>query len=67
MSPDDAVQLQIEIYRRMTGEERLKIGTELFDLSCDVARDGIHHQFPEADAAEVERRLRERLGLPRKE
>lgn len=62
MLPDAALERQIARYRAMTGEERLRIALDLHALSCDVAREGIRRQFPEADAAEVERRLRERLA-----
>ena len=47
----------------MTGEQRLGIALDLHELACDVAREGIRRQFPQADAAEVARRLRERLAL----
>jgi type II secretory pathway predicted ATPase ExeA len=66
MDPDRALQEQIERYRRMTGEERLKIALDLHELSCNVAREGIRHQNPGADEAEVERLLRHRLELARK-
>jgi hypothetical protein len=61
MSPEEARNLQVELYRRMTGEERLKIALGLHELSCEIARCGIRHQHPEADDAEVERLLRERI------
>jgi hypothetical protein len=65
MNPDEALQRQIECYRRMTGEQRLKIALDLHALSCNVAREGIRNQFPDADEAEVERHLRRRLELAR--
>ena len=34
--------------------------------SCEVAREGIRHQFPRADEMEVERRLRQRLEAGRR-
>jgi hypothetical protein len=61
MTPERALQKQIEAYRRMTGEQRLTLALELHELSCNVAREGIRHQHPEADVAEVERLLRQRL------
>jgi hypothetical protein len=66
MTSDRALQEQIERYRRMTGEERLKIALDLHELSCNVAREGIRHQNPGADEAEVERLLHHRLELARK-
>ena len=66
MSPEAALQEQIERYRRMTGEQRLAIALGLHELSCNMAREGIRHQNPNADEAEVERLLRQRLHLIRK-
>ena len=65
MTPQAALDEQIERYRRMTGEQRLAIALDLHELSCDVAREGIRRQHPKADAAEVERFLRQRLELAR--
>jgi len=65
MSPEAALQEQIERYRRMTGEQRLAIALGLHELSCNMAREGIRHQNPNADEAEVERLLRQRLHLIR--
>ena len=56
---------QIELYRRMTGEQRLSIALDLHELSCDVAREGIRRQHPNADEQEIERLLRRRLELAR--
>ncbi len=63
MTPRGALDAQIEKYRAMTGEERLKLALDLHELSCEIARDGIRHQQPEASANEVERLLRERIAL----
>jgi hypothetical protein len=59
------LEKQILLYRRMTGEQRLAVALDLHELSCDVAREGIRHQHPEADADEVERLLRRRIELSR--
>lgn len=65
MTPEEVLEHQIERYRGMTGEQRLQIALDLHALSCDVAREGIRHQFPNADEAEVDRLLRQRLGAVR--
>jgi hypothetical protein len=65
MTAAAALEKQIERYRRMTGEQRLAIALDLHELSCEIAREGIRRQHPEADAAEVERLLRHRLELAR--
>ena len=65
MNAETALEKQIEIYRQMTGEQRLQIALDLHELSCQIARDGIRDQFPHATPAEVEQRLRERIALSR--
>lgn len=65
MTAAAALDKQIECYRRMTGEQRLAIALDLHETSCEIAREGIRRQHPEADAAEVERLLRHRLELAR--
>jgi len=65
MTPEAAQAMQIERYRQMTGEDRLRLALDLHEFACAMAREGIRHQFPEADAAEVERRLHDRLRVAR--
>ena len=65
MTAATALDKQIECYRRMTGEQRLAIALDLYELSCEIAREGIRRQHPEADGAEIERLLRHRLELAR--
>lgn len=65
MSPQAASDYQIARYRELTGEQRLAIALDLHELSCDIAREGIRAQHPEADEAEVERLLHRRLELVR--
>lgn len=63
MTPEAASEMQIERYRKMTGEERLLIALRLHELSCEIAREGIRAQFPDASKEEVERKLAERIRL----
>ena len=65
MTAATALDKQIERYRQMTGEQRLKIALDLHELSCNVAREGIRRQHPTASEAEVETFLRARLELAR--
>ena len=60
-SNEDVDKLQLEAYRRMTGEERLRIGLGLYEASLAIAREGIRNRFPEIDNAEVEEKLRSRI------
>jgi len=66
MTPQAALDHQIERYRNMTGEERLSIALNLHELACEVTREGIRHQHPELDETGVNRLLRERLELARR-
>jgi hypothetical protein len=63
MDPASARDAQIVKYREMTGEQRLKLALDLHELSCEIAREGIRRQHPEAGTEEVERFLHERLRL----
>ena len=65
MTAATALDKQIERYRHMTGEQRLKIALDLHEMSCNVARAGIRRQHPEANKAEVENFLHSRLKLAR--
>jgi Rv0078B-related antitoxin len=65
MNAKRALDEQIKRYRRMTGEERLRLALGLHELSCEVAREGIRRQNPGANASEVEGLLRKRLQLAR--
>ena len=65
MTPDAALQRQIECYRKMTGEKRLQIALDLHALACGLAHEGIRRQFPDAPEAEVDWRLRKRLEAGR--
>ena len=66
MSPDEALARQIEMYRKMTGEQRLKIALDLHEFACNISRDDIRHQYPEASDEEVEQHLRRRIELGRR-
>ncbi len=63
MNSEQALDKQIEMYRKMTGEERLAIALRLHELSCNLAREGIRQQHPNASDSEVEQKLQERLRL----
>ena len=59
----DIDQLQLEAYRRMTGEERLRIGLGLYEASLKIAREAIRTQFPNADHTTIEEKLRQRIRV----
>lgn len=47
--------------RRMSVEQRLLQGPELFDYACEASLAGLRAQFPDATADELHRQLRQRL------
>jgi hypothetical protein len=63
VTPAAALEKQIELYRRMTGEQRLQIALELHDLVCEIARSAIQRQYPQASEEEISRLLKNRLAL----
>lgn len=63
---DDLFRERVERARKMAPEEKLLAGPRLFDQACRIMRDGIRHQFPDADEARVTEILFERLALIRK-
>jgi hypothetical protein len=66
MTPEEALEKQIELYRAMSLEERVAIGLRLHELACEMARLGIRRQHPSASPEEVEAFLRQRLELARR-
>lgn len=62
---DDMLLEQVEQALRMTPEERVWTGVELFESWCEIARGGILGNFPGADDATVKQKLEERLGIAR--
>jgi len=67
VTPTAATHKQMEHYQRMTGEQRVAVALGLHELSCDIAREGIRRQNPNADEAEVECLLRRRIELTNSE
>jgi hypothetical protein len=65
MTPGEGLQKQIEIYRRMTGQQRLQIGFELYELARGLVRAGVRHQHPDWDDGQVEQEVIRRFLLAR--
>ena len=63
MTPESALQKQIERYREMTCEERILISLRLHELASQMARGGIRATHPQATDEEVEHELHQRRKL----
>ncbi len=48
MTPEEGLARQIEMYRQMTGEQRLKVALDVHEFACNFSRDGIRRQHPGA-------------------
>jgi Rv0078B-related antitoxin len=63
MTPEDGLRMQIETYRRMTPQQRLQIGFDLYELARTLVRQGVKHQHPDWDEQSVEREVARRFRL----
>jgi hypothetical protein len=60
---DDIYRERVLRARRMSPEEKILAGPQLFDYACRIARDGIRDQNPGATDEQVETILLQRLAL----
>ena len=65
MTPEAALQIQIERYRAMSCEQRVAIALRLHELACEMSRLGIRRQHPGASFEQIEDLLRQRVELAR--
>ncbi len=56
---------KLERARRMSADEKLNAGVELFEMGIELMRDGIRDQFPELAAEVVEAEIDRRLARSR--
>jgi hypothetical protein len=60
---DDIYRERVLRARRMSPEEKILAGPQLFDYACRITRDGIRDQNPGATDEQVETILLQRLAL----
>jgi hypothetical protein len=65
MTPEAALQIQIERYPAMSCEQRVAIALRLHELACEMSRLGIRRQHPGASREQIADLLRERVELAR--
>ena len=61
MRPEEAEKIYLERLRRMSGEERIKIASDLFETAKQIAMAGIRSQNPGIDEEGLKRELERRL------
>ena len=68
MTPEEGLQTQIDVYRRMTGQQRLQIAFDLSQLSRELVRSNVRNHHPDWTDEQVEhevvRRFRLAAGIP---
>lgn len=63
MSSKSGAEKQFEIYRSMSGQERLRIAFQLWEISLELMRASERFMDPSLSADEIERRVRRRVRL----
>jgi len=51
----------VEILRKMTGEERMRISFELFEMAKDIMIEGMRAQNPDIKAEEIQQEVVRRM------
>ncbi len=59
----DTDQKKLDILRRKTGEERLRIDMGLYDMAFRTVQDGVKHQHPEWDEEQIHAETLRRFAL----
>ena len=62
MRPQEAEKKYLEILRGMTGEQRLVIAFELYEMVRNIAISAIAEQNPGISPLDMEKELRKRMG-----
>ena len=61
MTPEEGAKKQIEIYKGMSGKERIKIAFEMWEIALTLAKSSEKSLNPELCEREIERRARKRM------
>ena len=61
MRPDEGARKQIEVYRRMSGRQRLAIAFEMWEMALAMARASEKTLNPRLSETEIEKRARKRM------
>lgn len=59
-------QYRIEIYQKMTPQQRIEEAIQLSDLTYEVMKDGIRNQHPNLDEEAIQKLVLERMKICRK-
>lgn len=62
MYSEEANKKYLEILKKMSGEERLRIEFELYELARNIVKASILNKYPNISDEELEVKLRERMS-----
>lgn len=57
---------KIERARKMSPEERMQAGPELFDYACSITLNALREQMPGATEAQLLEKVRQRIAIKRR-
>jgi len=60
----EAAAVQLEILRKMTGEQRVTLAYEMSMFVREIMKEGIQHDHPDWTEAEIKRELLRRAFFP---
>lgn len=60
----EAQEIQLQVYRRMSGEQRLLLAFEMSTFARDLALEGIRRDHPDWDQSQIARELLRLAFLP---
>lgn len=59
-------QSRIEIYKKMTPEQKIEEAIKLSDITYEIMKEGVRHQNPNADEETIQKLAFERMQICRK-
>jgi len=62
MRPDQAEKKYIKILRKMSGNQRVKIGADLYELAYKIVEASILEKFPHISKKELSEKIKERMS-----
>jgi hypothetical protein len=63
MRPKEGAKKQIEIYKRMSGKERVRIAFQMWEMALAMTKASERAMHPELSEEEIERRARKRMTM----
>ena len=62
MRPQEAELRQLEILRGLSGNQRVKIGAELYEMAYQIMKSAIEEEYPGVSGEDLKVKIRERVG-----